>query len=217
MKILIVEDDLFIANYIKIVLEEAGFETIEMATEVETARIAFQNFCPELILMDINLLGKQDGIILATEKNENAGVIFLTGQLDKNTIEKALNLKPESYLTKPFKKLDLINAIHLYQNKKQINTISIKNGHDWIQLAQESILYVKSENIYLDVHTTNKVITIRMTLEKFYQLLQPQLFCKPHRSFIVKKSAVTRITRTHLYVNNVEIPVSRNFEWMPIL
>jgi len=213
MKILIVEDDFLIANFTQVALQEAGFLNVTIASNVEKARRALKTLKPDLILMDINLSDKWDGIMLAAEKNIEAKVIFLTGSSDQKTIEKVAALKPESYLTKPFKKQDVVNAVHLYQNKKKGAMITLKSGTDSIELLQDEILFVKSENVYIDIHTIQKVITFRITLEKFHQQLDTQLFCKPHRSYIVKKSMVTKVTRTHLWIDQVAIPISRNFIW----
>ena len=213
MKILIVEDDFLIANFTQVALQEAGFLNVTIASNVEKARRALKTLKPDLILMDINLSDKWDGIMLAAEKNIEAKIIFLTGSSDQKTIEKAAALKPESYLTKPFKKQDVVNAVHLYQNKIKGAMITLKSGTDSIELLQDEILFVKSENVYIDIHTIQKVITFRITLEKFHQLLDAQLFCKPHRSYIVKKSMVTKVTRTHLWIDQVAIPISRNFVW----
>lgn len=215
MKILIVEDDFLIADFILKALQEAAFEHVTIASNVEKARKALQNLRPDLILMDINLSGQLDGIMLATEKNTEAKIIFLTGSTDQKTIEKATALKPESYLTKPFKKQDIVNAVHLFQNKQNETMITIQNGNETVNIRQENILFVKSENVYIDIHTVQKVLTVRITLEKFYQLLDAQLFCRPHRSYIVKKSMVTKITRTHLWIDQASIPISRNFVWVP--
>lgn len=75
-KILIVEDEILIADYVMELLNEENFKKIEMAHDKEEAVQKMKSFLPEIILMDINLNGQNSGIEIAKLKNENARVIF---------------------------------------------------------------------------------------------------------------------------------------------
>ena len=129
-KILIVEDEVLIAEYVKDLLEEESHKDIKLAHHKEDAIEYIKSYKPDIILMDINLNGKNSGIELVNQKNTNASVIYLTGQYDYDLMHKALATKPDSYLTKPIKKQDLIAAINLTMIKKGEQVFSFKNGHD---------------------------------------------------------------------------------------
>lgn len=118
IKILIVEDEVLIADYIKDILESNGSENISMAHSVTEARDKMRDWQPDIILMDINLEGNLEGISLSQEKNEDAQIIFITGQTDSKTVEDALKISPQSYLTKPIREVDLLTAIKITINKK---------------------------------------------------------------------------------------------------
>ena len=155
-KILIVEDEILIADYIKELLQSAHFTSIEMAHDAETALQQIENFVPDIILMDINLKGKNTGIDLAKKKNKDAALIFLTGQNDPSLMQKALESSPEAYLTKPVKKSDLIAAIQLQIFKHQLNYVTIKVGYDTVKINLEEVLFIKSDSNYLDIQLLDR-------------------------------------------------------------
>jgi two-component system, LytTR family, response regulator LytT len=206
-KILIIEDDILIAEYIKEILEEESFNNIRMAHDKEEALHEIANFVPDLILMDINLNGSNTGIELA--KNTSASVIYLTGQYDFELMNKAFETNPESYLTKPIKKNDLIVAIQLCIYNLKSNTITLKVGLEMVKINFKEILFIKSDDIYIDVQTKNKKYTLRKSLNAFLLELNNSNFIKVHRSYVVNKSKITS-KKTHcLFIDKFEIPISR--------
>ncbi len=211
VKILIVEDEVLIAEYIKEMLGDEGFTYVKMAHDREDALLLFRSFDPDIILMDINIHGRDTGIDLAASKNAGADIIFLTAQSDTATMQKALATGPRSYLTKPLRKTDLMAAIQLGLHNKQNRFVTIKDGHSTFKIAQDDILYIKADNVYLDIHTSKKTFTIRQTLEKFMQELDAAVFFKTHRSYIVNRRAITGKGSKAVYIGAIEIPLSRSY------
>jgi len=209
-RILIVEDEVLIADYIKQILEDNGFSSVKIALDRDEALMYFRSFCPDLVLMDININGRDTGIELAMQRNNEANLIFITAQNDMATMKKALDTNPNSYLTKPIRETELMAAMQLVFNSRQNRMIHIKDGHAVVKISQDDILFIKAENIYLDIHTAKKIYTIRHTLEKFLLELDAALFCKTHRSYIVNRKAITRMESKAVYIGATEIPLSRN-------
>lgn len=211
-KILIVEDEIIIADFIQTTLNKEGFKNVKMAHKTITAIEAFKNFQPEIIVLDINLHGENSGIELAKTVNNNATIIFLTGQYDESLMSKALATNPESYLTKPVKKDDLIAAIKLSILKKQTKNITIKNGYDFIKINHDDILFIKSDNNYIDIQTASKKYSIRQSLEGFSEEIVNPNFIRVHRSYIVNSSKIQKKTNSSLFIENHEIPFSKKYE-----
>lgn len=211
-KILIVEDEVLIASFIEKMLQKEGFSNLEVANDIETAQTKFSIFRPDIILMDINLEGPNTGIGLATRKNEEAKIIYLTAQNDSETIKKAIATNPETYLTKPIKKSDVLAAIQLASFKNVKKYVVVKDGYDEVKLFHDDIIYIKSDNIYIDVITTSKKYTVRNSLDNFLKELNNDIFCKAHRSFIINKKKVTKKTTNAVFLSDIEIPISRNFD-----
>lgn len=209
-RILVVEDEVLIADFIQDLLLSEGYEDVNVVNSESEALAEFDSFKPEIVLMDINLNGKQKGIDLAQQINIEAQVIYLTAQNDVDTMSKAFATNPQAYLTKPIRKTDLVAAIQLIETKKKLDVLTVKSGYESIKIKQTDILFIKSENIYLDIKTLSKTYTVRMTLEKISQELNPQLFIKCHRSYIINKNYVTRKSSKSIFIDHFEIPLSRS-------
>ena len=210
-KILIVEDQVLIANYIKNVLIDYGVLKIELAFTIAEATDKLIFFQPDIILLDINLNGKETGISWAKEFVLHNQIIFITGQTEKETMFKAFEVNPVTYLTKPVKELDLIAAVELAKSKTKRNFLIVKNGFDEVKVYFDEILFLKSDKNYVDIQLLNKIITIRNTLDSIINDLDKDLFCRVHRSFVVNKSKVTHKKSTSIKVNDFELPISRSF------
>lgn len=212
-KILIVEDQILIANHIKNILNDNNIEDAELAFTTDEATQKLNLFNPDIILLDINLNEKKSGILWAQEFVKNKQIIFITGQTEKETMLKAFEVNPVTYLTKPIKESDLIAAIELAKIKNKINYVIVKNGFDEVKVNFDDILFLKSDKNYIDIQLTNKIITIRNTLDNFYKELDTGLFCRVHRSYVVNKSKVTQKKSSSIKVNDFELPISRNFSF----
>lgn len=209
-KILIVEDQVLIANHIKNILNDNGFFNIEMAFKINQAVEKLNLFDPDIVLLDINVEGKDTGIKWAEEHVKKAKIIFITGQTELETLQKALSINPISYLSKPVKSIDLLAAVTLVTINLKPTYVVVKDGYKDIKVKFEDIFYIKSDKNYLDIHTLNKKITIRNSLDDFMEKLDLKMFCKVHRSYIVNISKITEKKNSSVVINSFEIPVSRN-------
>ncbi|WKW47124.1 response regulator transcription factor [Myroides sp. JBRI-B21084] len=209
-KILIVEDEILIANFILKMLQNEGFTTTEVAYNSITALEKFATFLPEIILLDINLETKNSGIELAKKKNKQAKIIYLTAQNDTETIQKAIETNPETYLTKPIKKTDVLAAIQLASIKNTTKHITIRNGYTNEIISFDAILYIIAEKNYIDIYTLNGKFTIRKSLSHFLEEL-PANFIQIHRSIVINKKHIQKKSASKVFINNVELTISRNF------
>jgi CheY-like chemotaxis protein len=114
-KILIVDDDPIIATLIGIRLEKLGYALTGKALSAEEALQSVSDHPPDLILMDILLGEKMDGIALARMiRNESEiPIVFITGATDDATIERAKEVGPSGFIVKPFDDTNLRIAIEL--------------------------------------------------------------------------------------------------------
>jgi DNA-binding LytR/AlgR family response regulator len=213
MKILIVEDEIIIADYIYNLLTKEGYLNVKMAHKKNTALEIMNEFQPEIILMDINLNGANAGIEMAKVNAKSAKVIFLTGQHDESLMLQALGTNPASYLTKPIKKEDLLAAIKLVVLKNQSQKVTIKDRYDAVSIRYDEILFIKSDNNYIDIQTLSKKYTIRQSLDKFTESFLNQDFIRVHRSYVVNKTKIQKKTFKSLFIGEIEIPCSKNYTY----
>ena len=121
-KILIVEDAALIAARVQCMLEEVGYQIPLIVSSGEEALKHVARLRPDLILMDICLGGKMDGVETAEQIRirYEIPVIFMTGSADDKTLERASLAEPVGYLVKPFVKQDLISAIVIADHKRRL-------------------------------------------------------------------------------------------------
>ncbi len=115
VNILLVEDDLIIAEDISSFLFEKGYHVLEICYTKEQAVKALNTFSVDLALLDINLGKGNEGIELAhfINRNKNIPFIFLTSYSDKTTIDQAKTSHPLGYITKPIDFNSLFSTIEI--------------------------------------------------------------------------------------------------------
>jgi CheY-like chemotaxis protein len=111
--ILIVEDEMILALNAKLELEEAGYRVTGIAVSGEDALSMAERERPDLVLVDITLSGKIDGIDAAKRMIDEFGipVIYLTGNSDERTLELAKQTNPAGILQKPVEDYKLVSII----------------------------------------------------------------------------------------------------------
>ncbi len=111
--ILIVEDELIIAFDLKMKLKSRGFDTIKIISSGEQAIQWASEFKPDVILMDIVLHGKIDGIEAAKiiHKKYKIPIIYITGNSHLQTDARLKATKPVGIFSKPPDEEILIDAI----------------------------------------------------------------------------------------------------------
>ncbi len=122
-KILVVEDEFVTATALQVSLEGLGFEVVGTADTGEDAIQSAGDLRPDVILMDIQLIGDMNGIAAAGIIKEKYAipVIFLTGQSDDATINKALESEPFGYIVKPFEEKNLKTSITMALYKRAMD------------------------------------------------------------------------------------------------
>ena len=112
-KILIVEDEVMLQIVIAKMVQKAGFDPVERVKSAKAAIEAFRKHQPDLILMDVKIIGETDGIGAARLIRDfsNVPVIFLTGFSDVFKETDLDGLHPFSLLSKPFDYQELAGSI----------------------------------------------------------------------------------------------------------
>jgi two-component system, response regulator PdtaR len=103
-KILIVEDDYLAASEIEDVLREAGYEIVGIVDSAPAAVKLARSETPTLIIMDIRLIGRADGVDAALEIFRDTGIrcIFATAHCDAGVRARAQAADPLGWLPKPY-------------------------------------------------------------------------------------------------------------------
>jgi DNA-binding LytR/AlgR family response regulator len=230
MRILIVEDDPIIGADLEDRLQELGYETLGPVSTGEEA-IAFfsQNPTPDLVLMDIQLDGQMDGVetVRQIQQKYASTFIFLTSNSDDATFARAKSVKPNAFLSKPFRGRDLKHAIELALGQvSQSNTgqgnesnenaylfqdrLFIKVSERMIRLFIQDILWVEADDYYCKIVTKEREYLISQTLKKFSEsIASVQNLMRIHRSYIVNIAQIEEIGDLYVFLHQTKIPVSK--------
>ncbi len=121
-KILIVDDEAYVATQIKERLTRTGYTVAGVASSGKAAIDMAGRLAPDLVLMDIVMPGEIDGIEAARKIRDELDipVIFLSAHVDNKIIEKAKLAEPFGYLVKPFHKREIKAAIEVALYKKDM-------------------------------------------------------------------------------------------------
>jgi len=138
--IMVVEDESIVAKDIETSLAGLGYSICAVVSSGEEALAAAQMANPDLILMDIMLNGKTDGIETAKQITSRLDipVVFLTAFSDEGTIRRAKEANAFGYLLKPFEERELRTTIEmaLYKNAMQRK---LKQNREWLETILRSI------------------------------------------------------------------------------
>jgi len=121
-QVLIVEDEAIVAESIASKLRRYGYEVLDTLPSGEEAIEVAEKTRPDVILMDIHLAGKIDGIQAADRISSqyHIPVIFLTAYADEQTISRAKEAGPFGYLVKPFRERDLYITIEMARERSRL-------------------------------------------------------------------------------------------------
>lgn len=129
-KVLVVEDDPIVATDIKHKLVDFGYDVCATAATGEVAIAGARQHKPAVVLMDITLEGKMDGIQAADEIRQSLAipVVYLTAHSDQATVQRAKLTLPYGYVLKPVREVELKIALEMAIYTGQRNTQKSADG-----------------------------------------------------------------------------------------
>ena len=139
IKILIVEDEQIVALDLKRRLTKLGYEVTGIAADGDTALALIKKSMPNIVLMDIHIQGKTDGVEVAAEiqKIIYIPVIYLTAYSEEKTLARARTTKPYGYLLKPFSERELHITIQVSMERYESDSM-LKKNQEHLNLALEA-------------------------------------------------------------------------------
>ena len=228
MRIIVVEDDPIIAADLAERIADFGYERPNTHSTGEAALEDILSERPDLVLMDVQLAGKLDGIATVTRFRESypdCAVVFLTSNTDEHTFSKARKLNPRAFLGKPFRSRDLQHTIELAigtpaqpapaedaQDVYRLQDRLFIKVRDRLQrVLLDDIHWIEADDYYCKVVTADAELLVTKTLKKFCELLPDGgHFVRTHRSYVVNLLHVEQIDHAHVHINGTRVPVSKS-------
>lgn len=162
-RILIVEDEAIISMDIKGILEGHGYTVADSAISGEEAVEKASRLKPDLILMDILLAGKIDGIEAAVQirKKHDIPIIYITSYSDEAKLEKAKITEPYAYIIKPIKEKELYSNIEAALNRHNLELKLKKSAEKYRRIADQSF------NVIFTLDSGGFITYISPSLERY--------------------------------------------------
>ncbi|MGB0892419.1 MAG: response regulator transcription factor [Flavobacteriaceae bacterium] len=204
--ILIVEDEVLIANQIEMFLEFNGYNSVGIAVDYTGAIELLEKKSVDLILLDIKINGSKNGIDLAKYINQKLGLpfLFLTSYND-----------PVGYINKPINDATLLTNIDLYFSSTKTRTehiVPIQSGTKTYNINCTELQYIESEHVYINLFFTNHKQSIRISLTKFLEQLPNKELVKISRSIAINPNIIKQISKSKLKINDKIFKISDKYK-----
>ncbi|MCQ2008633.1 MAG: LytTR family DNA-binding domain-containing protein [Sporolactobacillus sp.] len=166
----------------------------------------------DALLLDIQM-PVLNGMELARkirERDELLAIIFITGFSDY--MDEGYEVSALHYLIKPVKEERLFTVLDRASKKvtKQKKTLLIEQNGEMIRVNQEDILCLEAFAHTIDVTTAEQHYQVKVSIDQFERQLDPHLFVRPHRSYLVGLKYISQLRKTGLTLDTgKKIPVSR--------
>ena len=167
MRVLIVEDDSGIADFLQLELEHEGFEVLH-AEDGRKALELFESGAPDIILLDI-MLPKLNGleVLRRIRKTSRVPVIMLTARGDTLDKVSGLDSGADDYLAKPFEIEELLARMRAVMRRNEANDeplklrgIELNRDSMEVRVHKERIALSKTEYLLLKTFIENKNVVL---------------------------------------------------------
>ncbi|MBF4471994.1 MULTISPECIES: LytR/AlgR family response regulator transcription factor [Flavobacterium] len=235
INVLIIEDTPEQSEALSKVLQANKYNIVGVAQNYTDALTLFYQNSVDIIVIDVFLDGKPDGITFAETinivPNASKPFVFLTSSQDRQIFERAKLTKPFSFLMKPFNELEILYALEMavekfyeqtnvFLSEDQDTVISsdylfIKKKNSLKKVSLNDIIYIEVEDRYCNIITEKEKFVILISLTKISELLDKNQFIRTHRNYIVNSDTIEEIVLADNLVvlkGNRKINLSDNYK-----
>jgi len=148
--IVIVEDELIAAEYLKEILQQNGFNVLDIIDNGKEAKEKIPLLKPNIVLMDIMLKDNISGSEVALYLKQvlpNLAIIFLTAYADNEMVEYAIEANTYSYLMKPYNEKEIINTLKVVMARLEHFSARPNENPNKIQINKELLFNLKSRKL----------------------------------------------------------------------
>lgn len=211
IELLLLEDNSDDAKELATLLKNNNY-LVSIAKHTDEANKLLEKKSFDMIILDIMINGKPDGISFAQTLNEkelDIPFLFLTSMRSKTIFKEAKYAKPFNYLLKPYNELEVLYALELAieSHYKQSQTISLDNSNavispDFIFIKKKnkvekvdvaSINHISVEEKYCSLICKDKNYLIKLSLKKIKGILSNSNFKQVHRNYIINIKKIKEI------------------------
>lgn len=239
-KVMIIEDDLIIAENLKENLLELNFQVVGVASNFIESKELFENNTPDICIVDIYLKDScKNGIEIMSDlqKDKSFPFIYLTSFDDMEYRDRAKTTHPAAYLMKPASKSQIDVAIDFAMTNFRKNKIPNVHSSDhsscpfvtkenhffvWVnsryeKIALNEISYISAAGSYTKIHVGGKYYFVSTGIKNLLEQIATSKIIRSHRSYAVNISKVKAFNDNSLFIISDddmvdEVPMSNQYK-----
>lgn len=171
---------------------------------------------PDLIFLDINMPG-MTGLQFMQSLPRKPLVIFTTAYSDYGA--ESYEWDAVDYLLKPILRERFMKAVNkaigisgreLVVPPKE-STVLLKSGGQVYPVRLADVLYITKDSNYLEVHTTERKILVRATMNDVFSIFPEALFCRIHKSHAVALRHIRMADAHEVEIGKVKLPLGATY------
>jgi len=191
-------------------------------SSAEEALASLDKTLPDIAFFDIDMPGIS-GLELRKQLIDIPVCVFITSYPDYAV--DSFELAAFDFIVKPIKAerfaktaerikayLEIKHKAGLLDVTLGADTIFIKEGHEQVKLSLHEVVYLEALKDYTIIATAQKKYSVLSTLGNVLKEKPFEQFIRIHRSYAVQKHFIERIRAQEIVVNNILLPVGRNYK-----
>lgn len=212
LKCIVIDDEELARVLIERHIEKLDF--LELVGSFENPLDAIpilKNQAIDVVFLDIQM-PEIKGTDFAKLVPSSTNIIFTTAY--SNYALQGYDLNAIDYLLKPIGFERFLKAVQKIKKETVVpwvDSITVKSGYDLFKLKYEDITHIESDSEYAVFHTATKKIMSLQSLKSLEKILDPAVFIRVHRSFIINKTKVSGLKGRDLSLGTIQIPVSDSY------
>ncbi|MBT3756480.1 MAG: response regulator, partial [Candidatus Cloacimonetes bacterium] len=208
-RVLIVEDEMIIAQDIARISENCGYQVLDIVSSGEVAVPTAIQLNPDVVLMDIMLGDEMTGLVAAEEIHYalDIPIVFITAFADDKTINKSKMAEPFGYIIKPFDERELKAVIELAIYKHAMQQI-LKRSE-----AKYRRIFENIQDVFCEMELDGTIIEISPSIEAMSDHKRSDLLGSNIGDLITDKQQVTdllNMNKNNNSIRDLEITINNN-------
>jgi len=209
--VLIVEDEMIIAQDIARISENCGYKVLDIVASGENAVKIAEKRKPDVVLMDILLEDEMTGLVAAEKiyKSTDVPIVFITSYADDNTIHKSKTSQPFGYIIKPFDERELKAVVELALYKFAMQKTLQKTSEKYKRIFENI------QDVYCEMELDGTIIEISPSIEVMSCYKRDELIDKKIDKLITEQDQIDtffNLLKKNKCVRDLEVTIKDDDE-----
>lgn len=199
--IIVIEDESIIAQDIKEILENEGFQVLIDINSIEHAIELIKELKPVLIILDINLKMDKDGTYIGNFLLEYDKVpyVYISSYSDSRTVDRIKTTRPYGYINKPYRDVDIITNVNIIINNFNYRRVDITRRVKEDEIVKDEIPFIikksisyVNDNIYGKIEISELAIQTKWDIFHFSRMFKKYVGLTPYQYILNRKIEISK-------------------------